>query len=85
MSPAFRRSLGKLSDNQFRSAKKAFVIFRQDPFDPRLRTHKIHGLSSAYKKTIYSVWIEGDLRATFFLQGSDVISVDIGTHSIYRS
>jgi hypothetical protein len=68
-----------------RSAVKAFAIFRHNPFDPRLQTHKIHGLSAFYKKTIYAVWIEGDLRATFYIDGSDVISVDIGTHAIYRS
>jgi plasmid maintenance system killer protein len=83
--PAFRKALGRLSRSQKQSAKKAFAIFRQDPFDPKLRTHKIHHLSALYKKTIYAVRIEDDLRAVFYLQGEDVVSVDIGTHAIYRS
>jgi hypothetical protein len=50
----------------------------------RLRTHKIHHLSALYRKTIYAARIEGDLRAVFYLEGQSVISVDIGTHAIYR-
>ena len=83
--PSFRKALAKLSASQKASAKKAFAIFKQDPFDPRLRTHKIHHLSSLYKKTIYAVRIEGDLRSIFLLNGDDVVSLDIGTHAIYQS
>ena len=83
--PAFRKSLAKLSKAQKESAKKAFALFKIDPFDPRLRTHKIHHLSSLYKKTIYAVRIEDDLRSIFFLDGENVISLDIGSHAIYRS
>jgi len=82
---SFRRALAKLSPTQKRSAKKAFQLFKEDPFHPRLRTHKIHRLSSLYNKTIYSVWIESDLRAVFYIEGRAIVSVDIGTHAIYRS
>jgi mRNA-degrading endonuclease YafQ of YafQ-DinJ toxin-antitoxin module len=82
---SFRRALAKLSESQKKSAKEAFRIFRENPFDPRLRTHKIHKLTAAYGKTIYSVCIEGDLRAVFFLEGDTVWSVDIGSHAIYRA
>jgi hypothetical protein len=82
--PAFRRALSKLSRSQKVSAKKTFEIFKRDPFDPRLRTHKIHHLSALYKRTIYAVWIEGDLRAVFYLDGTEIVSVDVGTHAIYR-
>jgi len=83
--PAFRKALVRLSAPQKASAKKAFAIFKSDPFDPRLKTHKIQHLSSVYKKTIYSVRIEGDLRSIFFLDGDNVISLDIGSHAIYLS
>ena len=82
---AFRKALGKLSVTQKQSAKRAFAIFKMNPFDPRLRTHKIHLLSAHYKRTIYAVWVEGDLRSIFYLDGEIVISLDIGTHAIYRS
>jgi hypothetical protein len=83
--PTFRRALAKLSADQRYSAKMAFKIFRTDPFDPRLRTHKIHRLSALYGKTVYSVCIENDLRAVFYVEGNLVVSVDIGSHAIYRS
>jgi mRNA-degrading endonuclease YafQ of YafQ-DinJ toxin-antitoxin module len=81
----FHRDLAKLPAEQYRSAVKAYRIFKQNPFDPRLRTHKIHRLSAQYGKTIYSVCIEADLRAVFYLEGDTVWSVSIGTHSIYHS
>jgi hypothetical protein len=75
---SFRSALAKLPLQQKRCAVAAFKIFKKDPFDSRLGAHKIHKLSAAYGKTIYSVRIEGDLRATFFLEGNTVWSVDIG-------
>ena len=81
---SFRRSLAKLSLEQRRAAVVAFGIFRQDPFDPRLRPHKIHKLSAIYGVTIYAVEIGADLRAAFYLEGQTIWSVDIGTHGIYR-
>jgi mRNA-degrading endonuclease YafQ of YafQ-DinJ toxin-antitoxin module len=83
--PSFRKALSKLLRSQKDSAKKAFVLFKRDPFDPRLRTHKIHQLSAFYKKTIYAVKIEDDLRSIFYIDGENIISLDIGTHAIYRS
>jgi hypothetical protein len=80
----FRRALAKLTSEQRRSAFAAFKIFREDPFDPRLRPHKIHKLSAAFGKTIYAVCIEADLRAVFYVEGDTVWSVDIGAHAIYR-
>jgi mRNA-degrading endonuclease YafQ of YafQ-DinJ toxin-antitoxin module len=82
--PSFRKALVKLSAAQKQSALRAFAIFKADPFDPRLRTHKIHGLSVRYGRAIYSVWVEADVRAVFYLEGDIVMSVDIGTHAIYR-
>jgi mRNA-degrading endonuclease YafQ of YafQ-DinJ toxin-antitoxin module len=82
--PTFRKALAKLSASQKASARQAFSIFKVNPFDPRLRTHKIHGLSVKFRRTVYSVWVEADLRAVFYLEGEMVVSVDIGTHAIYR-
>ena len=82
--PQFWRSYSRLSESQQASAERAFRIFRVDPFDARLGAHRIASLSARYGRTIHSVRIEGDLRAVFYLDGSDVVSVDIGTHAIYR-
>ncbi len=82
--PQFWRSYRKLTASQQASAKKTWLIFKADPFDARLRTHKIASLSARFGRTIYSVWIETDLRAVFYLNGADCVSVDIGSHAIYR-
>ena len=74
----------RLNDAQKEAARRAWKIFKEDPFDPRLRTHKIHRLSSLYGCTIYAVDIEGDLRSTFYIEGNWIVSVDIGTHDIYE-
>lgn len=43
------------------------------------------GFSARYGRTVYAAFIEGDLRAVFYLEGDTVVSVDIGSHSLYRS
>jgi mRNA-degrading endonuclease YafQ of YafQ-DinJ toxin-antitoxin module len=73
-----------LSASQKESTRRAWNIFRKNPFDPRLRTHKIHRLSSLSGRTIYAVDIEGDLRAVFYIEKNLVVTVDIGTHDIYK-
>jgi hypothetical protein len=70
-----------LSSPQKDSTRKARQIFKNDPFDPRLRTHKIHRLSAHYDRTIYPVEIEGELRAVFYPDGDMVVT--LGTHAIY--
>jgi hypothetical protein len=69
---SFWRSWSGLSEVQRRAVRQAFAIFKTNPFDPRLRAHKIHRLSAQYARTIYAVDIAGDLRATFFLEGETV-------------
>lgn len=80
----FWKSFHALPDSLKEATRRAWQIFKADPFDPRLRTHKIHSLSALYKRTIYSVTVENDLRAVFFMEGSIIFTVDIGTHDIYR-
>ena len=82
--PKFWRNYKKLTPAQKQSVKTTWQIFKRDPFDPRLGTHKIHRLSAAYGKTVYSVVIEDDLRVVFFLDQNIVYTVDVGSHDIYR-
>jgi len=49
-----------------------------------LRSHKIHKLSAAYGRTIYAAEVEADLRAVFYIEGDVVVTVDIGSHDVYR-
>ncbi len=80
----FWESFYDLTSSQKESMWRAWKIFKQNPFDPRLRTHKIHRLSAEYGRTIYAVDIKGDLRAVFYMEHNVVVTVDIGTHAVYR-
>jgi len=50
-----------------------------------LGTHKINSLSAIFKRTVYAVVIEGDLRVTFYVDGDTVFTTNIGSHDIYGS
>lgn len=82
--PAFKKSFDKLTEDQQKKAKKAFRIFKKNPFDPSLKSHKIHKLSSRNNQTVYGLHIEGDLIVVFITKDDQVISLDIGTHDIYK-
>jgi len=81
----FWTSFYRLSQERKESARNAWKLFKEDPFDPRLRTHKIQRLSAHYRRTIYAVEIEGDLRSLFYMDGDTVVSLVIGTHDIYKA
>ncbi|MBI1984520.1 MAG: type II toxin-antitoxin system mRNA interferase toxin, RelE/StbE family [Candidatus Wildermuthbacteria bacterium] len=42
-SPQFEREYRRLSFDVKEKIKKKERIFRENPFDPRLKTHKLHG------------------------------------------
>jgi hypothetical protein len=74
----------RLSSAQKEAAREAWAIFRENPFDPRLRPHKIRRLSALYGRAIHAAEAGPDLRVVFFVEGDIVWSVDIGTHDVYR-
>ncbi len=80
----FWESFYALSPDQKEATRRAWKIFKENPFDPRLHSHKIHKLSARYNRTIFAAKIEADLRAVFYLEVDLVVTVDIGSHDIYR-
>jgi hypothetical protein len=80
----FWESFYALSSSQKDAARRAWKIFRENPFDSRLRPHKIHRLSAHFQRTIYAVEVEADLRVVFYVEDDAVVTVDIGSHDIYR-
>ena len=55
-------------------------IFKSDPFDARLATHRLHGK----EKEIWSFSINYSYRIKFvFLTEGEVLFLEIGTHEIY--
>jgi mRNA-degrading endonuclease YafQ of YafQ-DinJ toxin-antitoxin module len=80
---AFWRSFAKLARQQDK-ARETFRIFKDNPFDPRLRSHKIHKLSARFGRIIYAAEIEANLRVVFYIDGDLVTTIDVGSHDIYR-
>ena len=80
----FWRNFYRLSDSQKTSVRRAWNLFKSDPFHPILGPHEIHRLSALAKHTIYSAVVEGDLRVVFRIDGDWVTTLDVGTHKLYR-
>jgi hypothetical protein len=59
--PKFWKNYRKLTPAQQQAAKQTWQLFKQNPFDARLRTHRINSLSAIFKRTVHAVVIEGDL------------------------
>lgn len=56
---------------------KAMELFSRNPFHPRLRTHKLSGKL----EELWAFTVAYDCRVVFkFLNGNEVLLVDIGTH-----
>ena len=81
----FWRKFYALPSHQKELVREKFQIFKVDPFDPRLGTHKINSLSARMGKTVRAVVIEGDLRAVFVIDDDLVTTIDLGSHAIYRT
>ncbi|MFA5001283.1 MAG: type II toxin-antitoxin system mRNA interferase toxin, RelE/StbE family [Candidatus Paceibacterota bacterium] len=60
-SPRFRRQYKKLPIEEKELFKVKGQIFEIDPFDPRLRTHKLHG----DLKDCYAFSVSFGIRAVF--------------------
>lgn len=79
--PVFLKHLSRLPTRIIEKAKEREQIFRKDAFDPRLRTHKLHGKD----KDSWAFWIDYTYRIKFvFLAEEEVLFLDVGTHDIYK-
>jgi addiction module RelE/StbE family toxin len=62
-------------------AEKKETIFRKDPFEPNLKTHKLTGKLKEY----YSFSIDYQYRIIFEFAEKDIIWFHlVGTHEIYK-
>ena len=81
LSSSFKRAFKKrIAGNENAEARfwEKVEIFKIDPFDPKLRTHKLSGKL----KDLWGFSIEYDLRVVlYFVDGHRAVFVDIGTHS----
>lgn len=81
ISSLFEKHYKKLPKEIKERAKEKEKIFRENPFDPRLKTHKLHGK----EKEVWAFWVNPIYRIKFiFLSDEEVLFLDIGTHKIYK-
>ena len=83
-SEQYWKSSYALSPSLKEAARQKWEVFKVDPFDPRLGTHKINSLSARAGRTVWSSVIAADLRVVFYIDGKTVFTIDIGTHDVYR-
>lgn len=77
----FKRSYKKLPRSVKESAKEKERIFRSNPFDARLNTHKLRGKYKEY----WAITVIGQYRIMFaFIRSNVVDFINIGTHEIYK-
>jgi len=80
-SPTFARGYKKLSKEVALAAEKKEKIFRNNPFDSRLRTHKLHG----ELKEFWSFSINEDYRVIFEFTSRQIVWFHfVGKHDIYK-
>jgi len=81
-SSRFIKELKKLTKEKQKLAVKREAIFRKDPFDSRLKTHKLSGSLQGY----WAFSLTYSDRVVFrFIKRDEVIFYKIGSHDIYRA
>lgn len=76
----FERQYKKLSRTIKTAANEKEIIFRNNVFDPRLDTHKLHGR----EKEAWAFSINRSYRIKFiFLAKGVVLFLEVGAHNIY--
>ena len=76
----FLKSARRLPKPIIKKAEAQELIFRENPLDQRLRTHKLHGALDGF----YAYSVDYRYRIIFrFLNGQTVAYHEIGTHRVY--
>ncbi len=79
--PSFTRDSKKLSSEIKSKANKAIEIFKNNPSDPRLRTHKLQGRLCDY----WAFSVDYEHRIIFrYGSGKEVFLITVGDHDIYK-
>jgi len=77
-SPQFQRSFRKLPQQLQVEAWELLELFKINPFNPKLRTHKL-----SHTQT-YSFSVTYKIRILFVREQDIFILLNIGDHSVYR-
>jgi len=79
---SFIKAFNALTPGQQTKARAAFNRFKKNP--PLAQCPKKNRLSALARRTIRGFHIEKNLIVTFTIQGNEIISLDIGTHDVYK-
>ena len=80
-SSKFEREYKKLPKGIKLLAEKKEKVFRRNPFNQSLKTHKLHGRLKEY----WAFWIDSNYRIIFEFIGKDTVWFhSVGNHSVYR-
>jgi len=84
-SSKFIKSYKKLPNKVKELAEKKEKFFRQNPFSPELKTHKLHGKFKGKIEKYWSFSVGYKHRIVFRFVDKNVVRFYlIGTHSIYQ-
>lgn len=81
--PRFQHALKKFPIECVEKVVERTLLFKQNPFDSRLHTHKLHGKL----KSKWGFSVDNRFRILFEFYRADrssVIFLDIGDHDLYR-
>ena len=77
----FRKNYKKLPEQVKLAAERKEQIFKKDPFDKRLKSHRLHGDLVEF----FSFSVNKNYRIIFDFIGKNIARFyDIGTHDIYN-
>ncbi|MCK5507016.1 MAG: hypothetical protein KAI50_00660 [Desulfobacterales bacterium] len=77
--PKFWKFYMRLSRNVQQQARKAYQVWKVNPYHPSLRFKRVDD-----KESIYSARVSNDYRALGFLEGDMVLWYWIGNHDEYE-
>ena len=81
VTPKFKKQLKKLPKHIQNLVVKKETIFRNDSFDPNLRSHKLHGKFEGF----WAFSVNYNYRVVFeFIEKDVVYFYEIGNHNIYE-
>lgn len=79
--PTFKKNFKRLPKKTKQAAYQKEKIFKQNPFDSSLKTHKLTGKLKNY----WSFSIDYHYQIVFrFLKKNEILLVDVGTHEVYK-
>jgi mRNA-degrading endonuclease YafQ of YafQ-DinJ toxin-antitoxin module len=81
VSTRFKRSYKKLPKHVKEDFSERIKVFRENPFSPELKTHKLKGTLSSH----YSFYLCDGFRILFdFVENNIALLINVGAHDDYK-